>query len=209
MRPLLPIVSVVLLAVFAPLTALAAPVYYDDQGVFLAAAGTTLLESFEGETATNSFTTTSIALAFFMVTEDFDTTPDLGIWNIPFVGGFATHGVNWLGYQSGADESLRFDFLMSINSFGINITDWGDFGTGTLTFSNDLGDMFQVDVTPNPDGDHQFFGVIIADMAFDTVTFTQSIAGEFYGVDEIYFGTTPPISVQPSSWGGIKALYAN
>ncbi len=163
-------------------------VTFDDEALFLLASGPLNLESFEGNFATNSFTSNTILTPDITFTvPDFD----LGIWNMPFVGGFATDGVNWLGYQSTADETITLNFNQAINGFGINITDWGDFGTGILTFSNDVGDFFQVDVTPNADGDHQFFGVINVDMLFTQVEFTQTIPGEFYGLDEIYYGLVP------------------
>ena len=163
-------------------------VTFDDEALFLLASGPLNLESFEGNVATNSFTSNQI-----LTTDITITVPDidLGIWNIPFVGGFATDGENWLGYQSTSGETITMNFNQPLTGFGINITDWGDFGSGTLTFSNNVGDFFLVDVTPNPDGNQQFFGVINMDMLFTQVEFTQTIPGEFYGLDEIYYGMVP------------------
>jgi hypothetical protein len=162
--------------------------FTDEKAFLLANPAITKMESFEGLTATNSYTTRTCPMAGFVI--DIPDTPYdyLGIWNIPFVGGFATQGANWLGFQSNTNERLRWIFDHPINAFGVNITDWGDFGTGSLTFSNDAGDNFVVAVTPLGNGNQQFFGVINDGMSFTAVEFNQDISGEFYGVDEIYSG---------------------
>jgi hypothetical protein len=177
-------------AILASSSAVAATLTFTDEATFLATADPLSLESFEGETATNSFTSDVVPLADFTVTGTGPFSPTLGIWNVPFVGGFATDGVNWLGYQTDDDESLILDFAAPINSFGLDITDWGDFGTGTLVFFNDAGDFFVVDVSPHPNGNQQFFGVINDTSVFTSVAFLQDIPGEFYGVDKIYYGIT-------------------
>lgn len=190
----------------APTFLLADTDYYDDEAAFLAATGDLMLESFEDVAATNSFTSDTIVLPGFTVTGSYQPLC-LGIWDMPFVGGFATDGANWLGYQSGQDETLVFDLAEPATAFGLNVTDWGDFGEGQLIFSNDLGESFVVDVTPHPDGNQIFFGVWNTSVAFTQVIFTQSIAGEFYGVDEIYFGVPSSVATQSQSWTNVKALF--
>ena len=53
-----------------------------------------------------------------------------------------------------------------------------------------------------PSGNHQFFGIINSSTAFRSVTLTHSVAGEFYGIDEIYFcwegAPDTPLRRQPS-----------
>jgi hypothetical protein len=180
----------IIAAIFAPTSVVAATATFTDEATFLASADPLNLESFEGETATNGFSSDVIALTDFTVTGTGPFSPTLGIWNVPAFGGFATDGINWLGYQTSDNQMLILDFSGPINSFGLDITDWGDFGTGTLVFSNDAGDFFLVDVAPNPNGNQQFFGVINDTMLFTTVTFLQDIFGEFYGVDNIHYGIT-------------------
>ncbi len=199
---------VLAIAIALPMTAFATTTTYTDEAEFLTIAWMLDLESFEGEEATNGYSADTIVLTDFSVTGTGQYSPCIGIWNEDFVGGFATDGVNWLGYQSDADAQLIFEFTEPINAFGINITDWGDFGEGTLTFSNEVSDVFQVSVTPHPNGDLQFFGVINDLVYFTTVTFTQTISGEFYGVDEIYYGGIDVTAVENISWGSAKSLFS-
>lgn len=168
----------------------AVTVTFTDEVTFLGAAGGGLFnESFEGETATNSFSGDSLVLTDFTLTDSSAGT-DLGIWSTPSVGGHATDGSNWVGYQSGTNEILFWDFDFTIDSFGLDITDFGDFGSGSLSFSNDAGDNFVVSLAGGTNGNNQFFGVINSSMSFDHVELLNTIiGGEFYGVDNVYYGT--------------------
>jgi hypothetical protein len=184
----------ILVAALASLSAKAATQDFDDEAAFLTAAGSLALESFESTPVTNSLSLTEVATSDILVTSP-DSGTDLGVFDLPDFGGVhATDGTNYLAFQSGTNERLVLDFADDINAVGINILDWGDFGQGELTFSNDAGDFFVVDVSPNPNGDEQFFGVINDGMLFNRVEFNQTISGEGYGVDEIYYGLTnePP-----------------
>ena len=170
---------------------------FTDESAFLSAAGSMSMESFEGLIATNSFTANSLALDDFTLTV-IDPVHKLGVWNTtPSWGGHATDGSNFVDVQSGTNEILRFDLDSSSNAFGLNIVDWGDWGPGTLTFSNDAGDSFVVATSRLPNDNEMFFGVINTDMAFDRVELTNTISGEAYGVDEVYYGIAGPTVNQP------------
>ena len=160
-------------------------IYFDDEDEFLASVQSPSMESFEGIAVTNSFTSDQLVTIGFTI--DVTTpSPSLGVWDTPDTGGFATDGDNWVGYQSDDNETMTFSFNSPKNAFGLNIVDWGDNGSGTLTFTNDAGDFFQISVSPLLNGNQQFFGVINHDFIFTTVTFTQTIPGEFFGIDEVY-----------------------
>lgn len=150
-------------------------------------------ESFELDTPTNLFTTsefTSFYGAHF-VTPD-GSFEDMGIWGEPFSGGFATDGTNWLGYQVGfgASERLIIDLPGPANIFGFDLTDYGDFGSGQLVLSNDRGDSAVVAVAGGADGNLRFVGVYNGAFAFTRVTLTNTIVGEFYGIDNLLWGRT-------------------
>lgn len=164
----------------------AIPITYSDEASFLGAAGSLSLESFEGEVATNTRTLGSLSLADFNMTMSSGDT--MGIFTGDFFGGHATDGDNYAGFSDG-HAFVDYAFNSSINSFGINFTDFGDFGIGSVTFSNDIGDVFTAAISGVPNANEQFFG-ITTDFNFTDVRLSQNIAGEFYAVDEIYYGTT-------------------
>lgn len=166
---------------------------FDDESAFLAMTQSPDMESFEGLTATNTRDSETFVLPGFDVTFTPSGTP-AGVFNVPSFGLAPTDGSQYISYQSDAGETITFNFSAPKTAFGINILDWGDFGVGVLTFMNNAGDSFIVDIGSNPNGTNQFFGVINYDMPFDMVIFTQDIPGEGYGIDEIYceFLSAPP-----------------
>ena len=146
------------------------------------------LESFEDLPPTNWVELSTVTVADFTITTD--NPPRLGIWNERYQGAFATHGSQWMAVEENLlvvpqVTTLAFDVL--INHFGVNMTDYGDFGSGNLEFANDIGDEATAAFSGESSGNHQFFGIINSARAFRTVTLTHSIAGEFYGIDEIYY----------------------
>jgi hypothetical protein len=161
---------------------------YSDELSFLAEAGTVSMESFESLTPTNAPTgdTALIAVTDFTMSV---AAADIAVMDLVDLNGqHATDGTNWIVWQSGTNEILTFDFLFPINSFGINITDFGDFGNGQMTFSNDVGDSFVAAVTPLPNGNALFFGVINSEITFTRVEFLNTVQGEAMGLDEVYYG---------------------
>lgn len=163
---------------------------FTDKEVFLdtVTCNTISLESFEDLTASNQIDASVVMVADFTITTD--NPPRLGIWNNGYQGAFATHGHQWVGIEENQlivpqVTTLSFDVL--ITHFAISATDYGDFGDGNLIFANDAGDEATAAFSGEPSGNLQFFGIINSSKGFRTVTLTHSIAGEFYGIDEIYY----------------------
>ena len=191
--------------------AASATISYTDESSFLAAAGTTKLESFEGLTPgvrAISFSLTDFTLSAPSV---LPTAPPLEVYPMPYLGAYATDGVQWMAYdQKNPNEILRFDFSSPINSFGLNVTDWGDWtylGNPSLIFSNNAGDNATVATPPLNDGNHIFFGIINADTSFTRVELLSQPSPVFYGVDEVYYGTGGVIP-EPSTLTGLTGMAA-
>ncbi len=163
---------------------------FTDRDSFLdtATCRTISLESFEDLAAFNQINSSAISVADFTITTD--NPPRLGIWNQRYQGAFATDGNQWMGIEENQlivpqVTTLSFDVL--INHFGLYVTDYGDFGDGNLIFANDAGDEATAAFSGEPSSNRQFFGFINSSKGFRTVTLTHSLAGEFFGVDEIYY----------------------
>lgn len=112
--------------------------------------------------------------------------------------------------QQNPNEILRFDFSSPINSFGLNVTDWGDWtylGNPSLVFSNNAGDNATVATTPLSDGNHIFFGIINTDTSFTRVELLSQPSPVFYGVDEVYYGTGGVVP-EPSTLTGLTGMAA-
>ena len=178
---------------------------FTDEEAFLASVmcRTISLESFEDLTPTNRIEASTVTVADFTITTD--NPPRLGIWNERYQGAFATDGSQWMGIEENllvVPQVTTLDFDVAINHFAVNITDYGDFGSGNLVFANDVGDEATAAFSGEPSGNHQFFGIINSARSFKTVTLTHSIGGEFYGNDEIYYcwhgAPDSPIRRQPS-----------
>ncbi len=164
---------------------------FTDEAAFLASAAcdTMLTISFEDQAATNATTLSNLLIPFPTVGLSTNNPPQMGVWDMPSVGAFATDGSNWLGIDESAfltPMTTTFIFKEGKDHIGINFTDYGDFGGGNLTFTNDIGDVATAAVSGLPDGNSQFFGLINLDNGFTSVTFSHDIGGEFYGIDEIY-----------------------
>jgi len=89
-----------------------------------------------------------------------------------------------------------FTFDDPINSFGVDIKDWGSellgLGGGTLTVSSNTGSINEtIGSVPDylPHGNLLFFGVI-DDTPFTSLTFTSDRIDPF-AIDHLVYGTTP------------------
>jgi len=164
-----------------------ASIIYNDETLFqtdvVALSLSLANESFEGLSATNTLGSSPIVAADLTVS----STGSLGVYNTAIAGTSASDGTNFIAHQSGFKVPLNIDFDYAVNVFALDILDWGDFGSGSLIFSNDAGDTFTVAVAPQSDGNQMFFG-IISDTSFNQVTFLNTIAGEGYGMDDLYYG---------------------
>lgn len=174
---------------------------FNDEASFRAAAGVLSLESFEGQTATNTRLLTTLALPSFTMRMSPDH--ELGVFDQPdFFGAHATHGTKHVCFEDGF-AFVDFQFNEPVRSFGINVTDFGDFGSGSLSFTNSAGANHLIAAAPRPDGNELFFG-LIANVPFNSARVSQSIVGELVGVDEIYVGLVP----EPGTAGAILAMLA-
>lgn len=163
---------------------------YNDEGSYLAAAPYCTMESFEGSPVQNNLILSSITVPDFTVT----TVTMMGVYNGPTGwGGHATHGVNFVAISSSAEE-LDFSMNDPVKAWGINITDWGDWGSGTLTFQNNLQDVYRMAFSPRDD-DNEFFWGFVGDQPFNRALLTNSIVGEGYSFDELYYGIPEPATL--------------
>jgi hypothetical protein len=170
-------------------TANALSIFYNEAD-FLLNSSPLNMEGFENLTATNNRVLTSQTLADFAMTMSQGDT--LGVFDDPdFFGGHPTEGSNYVGFSDGHDY-VDYAFNAGMDTFGINLIDFGDFGVGTITFSNDLGYTFTAAFSPQLSGNEQFFG-IMTDFEFTNVRLSQNISGEFYAVDEVYYGSQQPV----------------
>lgn len=163
---------------------------FTDQQVFFDAVicRTVSLESFETAEARNQIDLSELTVGAVAVSTN--NPPQLGVWDEQYQGAFATDGSQWLGIEENSlmvphVTTLTFD--RPINHFGVNITDYGDFGSENLEFANDIGDQATAAFSGQASGNHQFFGMINTAKAFRTVTLSHNVGGEFYGIDEITF----------------------
>jgi hypothetical protein len=172
---------------------------FHNQSDFLNAAGPLSFEGFEGLTANNSLNLGSIRASDFVVTA---SNSKLGIYNRPMPGSFATEGTKFLCHQSGLNVTTTFTFNSEIKSFGFDLIDYGDFGTGQLTLVNDAGENAVVSVSGGSDGNVQYFGLISGFM-FNKAIFTNTISGEGFAFDRVSYGVPEPATLLLLGLGGI------
>jgi len=180
----------------------AALIIFNNETDFLNAAGPLSFEGFEGLTANNANSLATITASDFVVTA---SNTGLGIFNIPIAGQFATEGDQFLDHQSGLNVTTTFTFDLGINSFGFDLIDYGDFGTGQLTLVNDVGDNAVVAVAGGGDGNVQYFG-LISDFVFTEAILTNTISGEAFGFDKVSYGIPEPGTVCLLGLGGLALI---
>ena len=180
----------------------AALTIFNNETDFLNAAGPLSFEGFEGLTANNSFNLALITASDFVVTA---SNSQLGIYNIPIGGAFATEGDQFLVHQSGSGVTTTFTFNNEIKCFGFDLIDYGDFGTGQLTLVNNAGDNAVVAVSGGLNGNVQYFG-LISDFMFTQAIFTNSIAGEGFGFDKVSYGVPEPATMMLLGLGSLAAI---
>lgn len=186
-------------------TANAAVVTYTDEATFLGAVSDPTLESFESlptstqaerhqdPITTDDFTATIAPLDdgiyAWRVTDESRTTAGLD----------PTDGSQYIeigaGLSSGgAAISVTFSFDNPIDSFGLNVFDFGDLGgAGELSLSIDLGDEFLIASSTSGylgNGNILFFG-LTSDVAFSQVVLSKTSTTDGIGIDEVYYTTVP------------------
>ena len=172
---------------------------FNNEVDFLSVAGPLSFEGFEGLTANNSASLTSITASDFVVTA---SNNKLGVFDAFFAGQVATEGAQFLGHQSGMDVTTTFTFDSGINSFGFDLLDYGDFGVGQLTLVNNAGDNVVVAISGGIDGNIQYFG-LISDFIFTEAIFTNTIPGEAFGFDKVSYRIPEPATICLLGLGGL------
>jgi len=171
-----------------------AAMYFTDEAAFLAAAPGLYVESFEELDPDNSFYLVDPDNRHDeFILDDFKLrTPvqaELTVWDYNNEGYWATDGIQYVNNYEGS--SLIFEFDSPIKCFGVSITDFGDYFSTLLTFTNNIGDFYTAAVGPDVSWNLQFFG-IITDTLFTRVTFSQSDSEDSYAIDEVYYGIPEP-----------------
>ena len=182
-----------------------AATYYSDESAFLSAAGAVSLESFEGLPADNgSLIRSQIAVTDFTMTA---TGMGLSVYDsMTGWGGHATDGTKFIDARS-TTTAIAFAFNSPISAFGINIVDWGDWGPGTLTYSDAAGHEWSIAFGNRPDDNLLFAGIISEpNIVFAELLIGQNIDGESWCFDEVYYCPIPEPAGLLVLLGGMGSL---
>lgn len=183
-------------------TAVADLIVYDSFESFL--AGTTKLsfESFE------SFDDTALSSSP-IVANDFTVNPlsaSAQVKSGSAGGRFPTNGVKFVESHSPTESiELSFDLKEPATAFGLSVTDFGDFGTGSLTFQTDNGELAQQFIaadTPRMDSNLVFFG-FAQRTPFTNLTLRTGNPGDAIGIDSVYVGEAIP---EPAAFWGVSVI---
>lgn len=193
----LPLVIGSVLAALPAIT-LASNLTFTSEAAFDAAAGGTVLESFESLTAQVRATGTPVVTSLFTLSSP---VAGLGVLNGPTspqdgFGAFATDGVNYVSAYRPNEPlgTLTFDLAAPALAFGFDLTDIEVTG-GQIRISTDVG-FFAGGVTletvsaNNANGSLRFFG-ITQDQAFSRVFLTITGNDEAVGLDSIKVAPAP------------------
>lgn len=177
-----------------------------DKAVFLANAGSTVMESFE-----NIAPTPGATLLPGLNAGDLDDHFDVSgvssafqIWDTPSYATDGDQALFWLARNATPPpDATEKSFTLSnfngigsaITALGLYIIDWASAeAVGTLTFSTDTGESFVVAVSPpsRPDWNTFFFGAI-SDVPFTSATFTTNTDDGYHLIDEVYYSRAVPV----------------
>lgn len=96
------------------------------------------------------------------------------------------------------NQSLTFQFERPMRFFGIDVNDFGTFGTGALTVEVPgviaVTELASVTAFPLPLGNKIFFGVV-SETPFQTVRFKWTTAGDGVGFDNAIISIPEPATV--------------
>ena len=163
---------------------------YDNEADFIQDVSLVNVESFETLPVDTSVSQHSfLTLPDFTITEQAST---LSVHDVPDSGVMATDGDKYVRDTDGLAMTITFNNPQT--AFGINIIDWGDNGSGTLTFGDNIGHTFQIASGAQPSGTIFFFG-IATDQTFTEVTLNQTLAGDSWAVDEAYYNIPEPATL--------------
>jgi hypothetical protein len=160
---------------------------YENEADFLQDVSLVQVESFETLPVDISVSQHSfLTLHDFTITEQ---TTTLSVHDVPNYGVMATDGDKYVRDTDGLAMTITFNDPQTV--FGINIIDWGDNGSGMLTFSDNIGHTFQIASGAQPNGTIFFFG-IVTNQTFTEVTLNQTLTGDSWAVDEVYYEIPEP-----------------
>jgi hypothetical protein len=203
------VLSTLLLAA-AP--ALAADGLFTSEASFVAAAGTTSIESFEA-LAGSGRSLAPIVTPGFTITSGgapmgVQTAPDAPSSGF---GGAATDGTNWVSVYlpNQPQGSITFTLASPALSFGLNLSDIAE-ASGTVVLTTNAG-AFAGGVTllsfpPLVNGGTVAFVGLTQDTPFNNVTLTISGFDEAYGVDKVYAGAVPEPTPVLTLLAGLAAI---
>lgn len=195
----------------------AANLTYTSAGTFAAAAGSTVVESFEASAA--SVRIAGVPIVTSLLTVSSPATP-LGVQSGPNApsdgfGSAATDGTQYLSIYRANQPigTLQFSFVAPALAFGFDLTDIEVLGS-SISLRTDAG-AFAGGVTLETvnsniaNGSLRFFGVT-QDQAFSTVFITITGNDEAAGIDNIRIATAPVPLPTPGLLlgGGLLALAA-
>ena len=167
---------------------------YNNEADFLLSVPLANVESFETLPVDISVSQHSfLTLPDFTITEQAFT---LSVHDVPDHGVIATDGDKYVRDTDGLAMTITFNNPQTV--FGVNIIDWGDNGSGILTFSDNIGHTFQIASGAQPTSTIFFFG-ITTDQAFTEVTLNQTLTGDSWAVDEVYYETSGPAVIPAPS----------
>jgi hypothetical protein len=211
MRKVLPLSLLIALVLFGPSvnSANATVITYTNQVQFRTDAHNPTKESFETSTVTNSTASlTSLVTTGFTATS-YRTEPSVppiavtfgvfdqkDVYGAHATDGDATPPDNAHHIVTGGSDSnytLNFHFATAVQSFGINVTDFGDVAYGAtlqlgVTFVGGTGQAFTIDTVngaPHANANQQFFGVISTSTKFTDIQLV--ITRDPIGFDEVYY----------------------
>ena len=160
-------------------------VTFTDESTFLASSDAVVVEGFESSSGTNI---SSLSTPNFLITHS-QSFSVLGAPS-PF-GTFAIDGTNFIEESlAGVANEFRFDgFAAPLTSFGLFVTDYGDFGIESLTLTIDDANAFVIASQPLADGNSLFFGVVATGGdKFSKVTLRSDDA---IGIDRVSVSAVP------------------
>lgn len=82
----------------------------------------------------------------------------MSVWDTPLGSAHATSGDRYI-HVGGNGLYVTIDFAAPVTRFGMHITDWGDYGDGSLWYTDNLENHHTIATTPLNVGNVLFFGV--------------------------------------------------
>ena len=197
MRPVRPLPALLLTLAIAPWQAQAADGTFTTESAFAAAAGSTVMESFETLAGQARGLASVVAPLFTVSTSStpigLQVAPDSPL---PGFGAAATDGSHYLSaYLPNLPQgTIRFTLLAPTTAFGFNLLDANE-AAGSVSLRTSAGAYANGVTLINssggaPNGNVLFVGITQA-TPFTTVDLTITGVDEAYGVDRVFLSAVP------------------